>query len=187
MAVGSAFGQQPEPTTIMSDELHFIAFFPEKPKVIEGSADTTFGKARYRQWNLELPDSSYRVSVIDYSDLSIKMEGKPLNEFYDVLCDDLQREYGAKFGWHTDILFDELGRNAGVLTKNVSVTERMFLTRQRLYLVILVRKTSILKDEQSNADAKKFLDNFVFVKKEGNETNYSYGLPKSLSQNIEHK
>ena len=184
-AVCAAHAQLAEYETVVSDEFHFIAFFPDKPTRTEGDINTRFGKGYSRRWTLELPDISYEVSVDDFPDLSVEMDYKPLNLFYDSICNDLANQYGAKFGYYTDILFDEYGRNAGLRTKDFSVTDRMYLLRQRLYQIKVVMRNSLEKDELTKENVKKFIDEFVFVYQKENENKYSNGLPESASQNLE--
>ncbi|MDQ6787104.1 MAG: hypothetical protein M3033_09885 [Acidobacteriota bacterium] len=184
-AVCSVQAQRAESKTIVSDEFHFIAFFPNRPTQTEGDINTRFGKGYSRRWTLELPDISYEVSVDDFPELSVKMDYKPLNLFYAVICNDLASQYGAKFGYYSDTLFSEYGRNASRRTNELSVTARMFLVRQRFYQVKVVMRNSLEKDEQTLEDIKNFLDEFVFVYQKENEKKYTYGLPQSVSQNLE--
>ena len=186
-AACAVHAQLAEHETVVSDEFHFIAFFPDKPTKTEGDINTRFGKGYSRRWTLELPDIFYEVSVDDFPDLSVEMDYKPLNLFYDSICKDLANQYGAKFGYYTDIFFDEYGRTASRRTKDFSVTVRMYLVRQRLYQVKVVMRNSLEKDEQTKENVKKFIDEFVFVYQKENEKKYSYGLPESVSQNLERR
>ena len=183
-AVSAAQAQLAEHETVASDEFHFIAFFPDKPTRTEGDINTRFGKGYSRHWTLELPDISYEVSVDDFPDLSVKMDYKPLDLFYDEICNDLASKYGAKFGWYYDILFDEEGRAASRRTKEFSVSVRMYLVRQRLYQVKAIMRNSLEKDEQTKENVKNFMDKFIFVYQKENEKKYSFGLPESASQNF---
>ena len=141
-AIFATYAQRAESETIVSDQFYFIAFFPDKPMQSEGDINTRFGKGYSRCWTLELPDILYEVSVDDLPELSVEMNYKPLNLFYDEICNDLASKYGAKFGYYTDISFDEYGRAAGRRTKDVSVNVRMYLARQRLYQVKVTQVAS---------------------------------------------
>jgi hypothetical protein len=185
--VCAVHAQLAEPETVVSDEFNFIAFFPDKPTRTEGDIHTRFGKGYSRRWTLELPNTFYEVSVEDFSDLSVEMDYKPLNLFYDEVCNDLAIKYGAKFSGYTDILFDEYGRNVGLSTKNISVNVRMYLARQRFYQVKVVMRNTLEKDEPTKENVKKFMEEFVFVYQKENEKKYSYGLPESASQNLERR
>lgn len=177
--------QHAESNTIVSDKFHFIAFFPDQPTLAEGDINSRFGKGFSRRWTLELPNILYEVSVDDLPDISVEMDYKPLNLFYDEICNDLASKYGAKFGYSSDILFDEYGREAGRRTKDVSVSVRMYLVRQRLYQVKVVMRNTLEKDEQTKENVKKFMEEFVFVYQKENEKKHTYGLPESVSQNLE--
>ena len=176
--------QHPESKMVVSDELHFIAVFPEPPKYGEGNIDTKFGKAFSRRWALELPGLLYEVSVVDFSDLSVKMDYKPLNQFYETLGNDLGVEYNSRVNDNGDDRFGEYGRDVSLVNKKVSVEVEMFLIRQRLYQVKVVMSRSLKSNWQSLLEVQHFLDEFLFVKEREDGTKYSYGLPKSLSQNI---
>lgn len=184
-AVFAAQAQQTEFKTVISDEFHFIAFFPNRPIYAEGDINTRFGKGYSRRWTLELPDISYEVSVDDFSALSVKMNTKSLNSFYDGVCNDLGNQYGAKFGYYTSVVFNEYGRIADGGTKEMSVNVGMYLVRQRLYQVKIVMRNSLEKDRQTLADVDKFLNEFLFVQKKADENKYTYGLPQSVSQYLE--
>lgn len=60
-AVCVAQAQVAYSNTIVSDEFHFIAFFPQRPTLTESSSNTRFDKSYLRRWTLELPDISYEV------------------------------------------------------------------------------------------------------------------------------
>ena len=186
-AVCAAHAQLAEHETVVSDEFHFIAFFPDKPTKTEGDINTRFGKGYSRRWTLELPDIFYEISVNDFPNLSVEMDYKPLNIFYDEVCSDLASKYGAKFGYYSDILFDEEGRAASRRTKNLSVSVRMYLARQRFYQVKVVMRNTLENDEQTKENVKKFMEEFVFVYQKENEKKYNYGLPESASQNLERR
>lgn len=186
-AVCVAQAQLAESETIVSDEFHFIAFFPDKPTRTEGDIKTILGKGHSRRWTLELPDVLYEVSVDDFPDLAVEMDYKPLNLFYDAVCNDLASKYGAEFGGYTDILFAEYGRSVSLRTKNISVNVQMYLTRQRLYQIKVVMPNTLEKDEQTKENVKKFMEEFVFAYQKPNEKKYSYGIPESASQNLERR
>jgi hypothetical protein len=180
-----AQAQRAEYETVVSDEFHFIAFFPDRPTLTEGNINSRFGKGYSRRWTLELPDISYEVSVNDFPELSVDMDFKPLNLFYDEVCNELANQYGAKFGHYSDNLFEEEGRAAGRRTKEYSVNVRMYLVRQRFYQVKVIMRNLLEKDKQTIENVKKFMDEFLFVYKKENEEKYSFGLPESASQNLE--
>ncbi len=183
--VYAAQAQLAEDKTIVSDKFNFIAFFPDKPTFTEGNINTRFGKGYSRRWTLETPDVLYEVSVTDFSDLSVKMDYKSLNSFYYTICSEFASQYGAKCNNNYSIeLFDEYGENIGGRTKELFVYDQIFLAHQRLYQLKHVMKTSLENDRQALLDAKKFFDDFVFIYQKENEQKYSYGLPKSLSQNL---
>ena len=169
---------------VVSDEFHFIAYFPNEPTKTEGKIDTRFGKGYSRRWTLKLPDIFYEVSVDDYPDLTVEMNYKPLNLFYDTVCNDFAGQYGVKCdNYNTTVMFGEYGKNAGGRGKDVFVTVEMYLARQRLYQLKIVMPTAFEHDRQKLEDIRKFLDDFVLVHKKENESKYTYGLPESLSQN----
>lgn len=190
LGVYAAHSQDAEEKTIVSDEFHFAASFPAPPTQSRNEISTKFGKGFATRWTLELKDISYEVLVADFPYLSVKMDYKPLNLFYDTICNDLSEQYGAKFGYHTDVLFDEYGRAAGRIAKEKSVNVRMYLVRQRLYLVSIIMSNSLLNkggsiiDEQTKLDFINFLDGFIFIYKKENEKKYSFGLPQTASQNL---
>jgi len=169
---------------VLSDELYFRALFPEEPKRSEGPIDTSFGTGFEQRWTLELSNMSYEVSVIELPDITVKVDGKSLNRFYDLLTDDLGKQYGVKFGYHTVEHFGELGRLAGRSTLAQSVIVEMFLIRKHLYKATIIWDSNPLNNKRISKDNERFLDNFLFVLKRGNEEKYSYGLPKFFSQNI---
>ncbi|HUF04900.1 MAG TPA: hypothetical protein VMM38_12090 [Aridibacter sp.] len=170
--------------SVVSDEVYFIAQFPSRPTLTEGDISGGFGKGYSRRWTLETTDVFYEVSVNDFPDLSIEMDYKPLNLFYDQICDDLASQYGAKFDYYTDILFDEYGRTAGRRTKEFAVSVRIYLVRQRLYQVKTVRRNSLGNDKQTSEDIKHFMKQFIFVHRKENEKQYSLGLPETVSQGL---
>ena len=182
-----AQAQFAESETIISDEFHFIAFFPNKPMQTEGDINTSFGKGHSRRWTLELPDISYEVSVNDFPDLAVEMDYKPLTLFYGAVCKDLINQYGGEVSGHTDIIFGEYGVAVSRLTKNHFLSVRMYLVRQRFYQVRVIMQNPLEKDEQTKENVKNFMEKFIFVYKKENEKKYSYGLPESVSQNLEHR
>lgn len=178
--------QRAEYKTIVSDEFNFIAFFPDRPTKTESEINTKFGKGYARRWTLETPDVFYEVSVTDLPELSIKTDYKSLNSFYDAVCSDFAIQYGAKCdNYQTNELFGEYGKYAGGRTKDLFVYVQMYLARQRLYQLRHVMRTSLENDRQGLLDGSKFFDEFVFVHRKANEKKYSYGLPESLSQDLE--
>jgi hypothetical protein len=183
-AVYTAQAQRAESNIIVSDKFHYIAVFPERPTQTEGNSNTKFGKDYSRRWTLQLPDISYEVSVDDFPELSVEMNYKPLNLFYDDVCNDLAVQYGVKFGYYSDILFDEEGRAASRRTKEFSVSVRMYLVRQRLYQIKVVMRNSLENDKQTLENVKNFMDGFIFVHLKETEKKYSFGLPQSVSQNL---
>lgn len=127
-----------------------------------------------------------RSSVDDFPEISVEMDYKPLNLFYDAVCSDFTSRYGAKCdNYYTDILFGEYGRVEGRRTKEFSLDVRIYLVRQRLYQAKVAMRNSLEKDEQTIQNVTKFMDSFLFVHRKMNEKKYSFGLPKSLSQNLE--
>jgi len=187
--VCAAQAQRAEWPTIVSDEFHFIAFFPDRPTMSEGDVNTRFGKGYSRRWTLESPDVFYEVSVDDYPDLSVEVDYKSLNLFYDAVYSDFAGQYGGKCcgSGFTKVLFTEFGIEAGSRTKDVFFNVQMYLIRQRLYQLKVVMRTSLEKDKQTREDVGKFMDEFVFVYRKENEKKYSYGLPESVSQNLERR
>lgn len=187
-AVCAAQAQRAEYKTIFSDEFNFIVHFPDQPTYTEGNINTRFGKGYSRRWTLKSADAFYEVSVEDLPDLSVKMDYKSLNSFYDTACSDFASQYDAKCNnYETDDLFGEFGKNGGGRTKNLFVYVQMYLVQQRLYQLKSVMRTSLENDKQSSLDVSKFFDGFAFVYRKENESKYSYGLPKSLSQNLERR
>jgi hypothetical protein len=187
-AVYAAQAQLAESKSIVSNEFHFIAFFPDSPTRTEGDINTRFGKGYSRRWTLESPNIFYEVSVNDFPELSVKMDYKPLNLFYDTVCSDFASLYGAKCdNYHTTELFGEYGKNAGGRTKDVFAYVQMYLVRQRLYQLKVVMRTSLENDKQSLLEVSKFFDEFLFVHQKENEKKYTYGLPQSESQNLERR
>lgn len=181
---------QAQPTEwelVVSDEFHFIAVFPSQPKQSESIINTRFGKGYSQRWTLDLQDISYEISVDDFPDLSVEMDYKPLNLFYDHVFNDLANQCGAKFGDYIDILFGEYGRGGYLNSKEFYVSVRMYLVRQRLYQAKIVMRKSLETDKQVLENVKKFMDHFLFVHRKENEKKYSYGLPESVSQNLERR
>lgn len=185
-AVYAAQAQRAEFETIFSDEFHFIAFFPDRPTLTEGDINTRFGKGYSRRWTLESPGNFYEVSVDDFPDLSVKMDYKSLNSFYDTVCSDFASQYCAKCdNYHTTEFFGEYGKHAGGRTKDLFVYVEMYLVRQRLYQLKHIMRTSLENDRQALLDVSKFFNEFVLIHRKENEKEYSYGLPQSLSQKRE--
>ncbi|MEO8074327.1 MAG: hypothetical protein ABI686_13895, partial [Acidobacteriota bacterium] len=181
-AVCAVQAQLAEDKTIVSDEFNFIAFFPDKPTYNEGDINTRFGKGYSRRWTLETPDVFYEVSVTDFPDLSVKMDSKSLNSFYDVVCSDFVSQYGTLCDNHgTNELFGEFGKDSGSRTKNLFVCVQMYLAQKRLYQLKHIMRTSLENDKQALSNLDKFWNEFVFVHRKENEKKFTYGLPKSLS------
>lgn len=183
-SVYAAHGQQPEWKMIFLDELHFTALFPEQPQASEGEFYTGYGRALSRRWTLNHQDISYEVVVTDFPELSVTMDYKPLNFFYDAVRNNLVSHHGTKYGEHSDTLFGEYGRGLVLRNDNETVNIRMHLVRQRLYQVKVVIPTSREKDERTLDNVKMFLEHFLFVQQKENEKNYSFGLPQAVSQNL---
>ena len=184
--VCAAQAQLAEHKTIVSDEFNFIAFFPNKPTYTEGDINTRFGKGYLRRWTLETSGVFYEVSVTDLPNLFVKMDYKSLNSFYDQVCSDFTSQYGAVCdNYGTNDMFGEFGKYGGSRTKDLFVYVQMYLAQKRLYQLKQIMKTSLENDEQTASDSSKFWNEFVFIHRKESEKKYSYGLPKSLSQNSE--
>ena len=183
LIAGSVQAQKVPDKIVVSDELNFIAFFPEPPIKSESSIDTRFGKAYSRRWTLEVPAGFYEISVDDFQDLSVEKNDKSLNAFYDSVCSDFASQYGAKCNnyWSKE-LFGEVGKHAGGRTKSSFVYVEMYLVNKRLYQLKTVLSTSIENDRQAMLEVQKFYDEFVFVYRKNNEEKFTYGIPPSISQ-----
>lgn len=171
--------------TVLSDELHFAAYFPEQPQQSESTIDTGLGQAVSRRWTLESPDVVYEILVVDFSQVPVAMDPKPLNQFYDSVRRVLAAQHGEKYDEKSDTLFGEYGRAIEFRAHEEIAHVRMHLVQQRLYQVRAILRASAENDEQTTANVKNFLEGFVFVQRKENEGPYSYGLPQALSQNLE--
>jgi hypothetical protein len=184
--VYAAQAQLAEDKTIVSDEFNFIAFFPDKPTITEGDINTRFGKGYSRRWTLETSGVFYEVSVTDIPELSVKMDFKSLTSFYDAVCSDFASQYGTVCdNYGTNEMFGEFGKYGGSRTEDLFVYVQMYLAQKRLYQLKKITRTSLENDKQTQSDGSKFWEDFVFVHRKENEKKFTYGLPKSLSQNYE--
>lgn len=73
------------------------------------------------------------------------------------------------------------------VSKKFSVNVRMYLVRQRFYQVKVAMRNSLEKDAHTIENVKKFMDEFLFVYQKENEKKYSFGLPESISQNLDRR
>ncbi len=181
----ASYSQKTPENVVYSEDFHFLVSFPDRPTQSQSDFNTKFGIGNAKRWKLELNKSVYEVSVVDFPTLSVKMDYKSLNSFYDGICNDLAIQYGAEFvGSYTTVMFGEYGRSAGRTTKDKSIDLAMYLVRQRLYLITVITDKSMLNDEQTRLDSSKFLDGFVFIYKKETEKKLTFGLPKPESQNL---
>lgn len=181
-AVTVASSQSSEWKGVYSEEFHFLAYFPDEPTYTEIDAETRFGKIHSRRWTLESSGRIYEVSVNDFSNLTVEMNAKSLNSFYNAICEDSAAQYGVKCSsGFTSIMFDEYGRNAGGRGKDVFFSAEMYLARQRLYMLKLVTPVVFERDREKLQEGSKFFEKFSFIHK--NEKGLRYGLPETASQN----
>jgi hypothetical protein len=182
--ISIANGQQPEWKTIYSDEFHFIATFPGDPEQKSEDIDTSFGSGSVRRWISELPGISYEVLVADFPNLSVKMEYKELDSFYNAVCIELGSAQECRGGLNND-QFGELGKSGGFRTIDGTVEFLTYLAGKRLYMATVVTRTSMVK--QTREDRKEFLDKFLFAHLVEAETGkkLKWGLPTAGSQNRE--
>jgi hypothetical protein len=181
----ASYSQKTPENVVYSGDFHFLVSFPDRPTQSQSNFNTKFGIGNAKRWKLELNKSVYEVSAVDFPTLSVEMDYKSLNSFYDGICNDLAIQYGAEFGYYTTVMFGEYGRSAGRITNNKSIDLAMYLVRQRLYLITVITDKSMLNDEQTRLDSSKFLDEFVFIYKKEDEKKLTYGLPQSESQNLQ--
>jgi hypothetical protein len=182
LALCVSYGQSITPN-FLSEEFNFVAEFPEEP--IKGSVEieTRFGSATGHRWAAESPEMTYEVSVTDFSTPRVEMNYKSLNSFYKVVCEDLIGVSGCSGYGH--LLFTEEGMGYEYSRNGDVLFVRVFLIRQRMYIAKVSGRVSLENRPESKKKARRFLDTFLFVYMNPKTGKYDFGLPTSISQNIE--
>jgi len=172
---------------IVSDEFHFMAVFPEKPTESNGELETRFGTGSSRLWVVQRPDISYEVSVTDFPDLSVSMDTKSLNKFYNSICLDIAARYGnPSCDGAAYIIENEEGRGM-YFRKGSDEATRLYvwLAQKRLYQVsVSYKKNKFENDPVLWKQLNDFLDAFLLIKKSNEKDRYTVGLPPPASQNL---
>jgi hypothetical protein len=168
---------------VWSEELNFLAEFPDEPKETSAKLETRFGTAEGKSWKLERSDITFEISVLHFAEPPVEMKMKALQEFYRILCRDI---IGSPHGGYGDNFFGEEGMScANGIEKRQDLYLRLFLIRNRLYLAKVISTVQKQNASARHAQATHFLESLHLANIDPVTKKLVYGMPKAFSQNLE--
>lgn len=163
---------------VWSEELNFLAEFPEEPKKTSAELETRFGTAEGKSWKLERSDITFEISVLHFTEPPVEMKMKALQEFYRILCRDI---IGSPHGGYGDNFFGEEGMScANRSEKRKDLYLRLFLIRNRLYLAKVTSELPIQNADERHDEAKRFLDSLHLAHIDPATKKLVYGMAEGV-------
>jgi hypothetical protein len=151
---------KPKPTAITPSEAGFTAIFPNEPREMYKDIATAAGNVTVVTYRVELKSIVYSVSFTDYPESFGEIDPEKI---LTGVRDGMKGDGSAKKDEKTHL--DNIpGRDIVIEAGKNQIRSRVYLSKRRLYQVMVSGTTKIMADQAREKEIESFFSSFAWAK-----------------------